>query len=58
MRDAVEVGLSRRSRSLAEALQPINEAIQASGMSEDQVTTLFEQELRAIRSERRASGAR
>jgi hypothetical protein len=55
VREAVEVGLAQRKRSLVEVLKPINEAIQASGMSDDEVTALFDRELQAHRTERRSS---
>jgi hypothetical protein len=58
VREAVEFGLAHRKQSLAEVLKPINDAIQASGMGEDEVTALFEQELQSHRSERRSSSAR
>ena len=57
VREALEVGLAHRKRSLADVLQPINDAIQASGMSEEDVTALFERELKAVRAERRSSSA-
>jgi len=57
VREAVECGLAHRQQSLAEVLKPINEAIQSSGISEDEITTLFEQELQAHRTERRSKSA-
>ena len=57
VREAIEVGLAQRKRSLSEALKPLNEAIQASGMNDDEVTALFERELQAHRTERRSSSA-
>lgn len=58
VREAVEVGLALRKQSLAEILKPINEAIQASGMKDEDVAALFDQELQASRAERRSSSAR
>jgi hypothetical protein len=55
--DAVEAGIGRRKRSLADVLKPINDAIQASGMSEEETTRLFQRELEAVRAERRARTA-
>jgi hypothetical protein len=55
VQEAIEVGLAKRKKSLVEVLAPINEAIRASGMSEKQVTELFERELKAHRSEKLSS---
>ncbi|MFO0969260.1 MAG: hypothetical protein U0793_27200 [Gemmataceae bacterium] len=55
VREAVESALARRKRTFAEILKPIHEAVEASGMSEGQVETLVDRELRALRAERRAA---
>jgi hypothetical protein len=52
--EAIEAKLARRKRTLADVLQPIHEAVEASGLSERAVETLLEQELKAHRSERHA----
>ena len=58
VREAVEQKLARRKRTIAEILKPIQDAVDASGMSEQDVDELLEGELRATRAERRASGQR
>ena len=58
VREAVEQKLARRKRTFAEILKPIHDAVDASGVSEQDVDELLEGELRATRSERRASGQR
>ena len=52
--EAVESKLARR-QTFAEVLKPIHEATAASGMSEDEATALFDQELKNVRSERRSA---
>jgi hypothetical protein len=58
VREAVEQKLARRKRTFAEILKPIHDAVDASGVSEQDVDELLEGELRATRAERRASGQR
>ena len=58
VREAVEQKLARRKRTFADILKPIQDAVDASGMSEQDVDELLESELRATRAERRASGQR
>ena len=58
VREAVEAKLARRKRTLTEVLKPIRDAIAASGMSETEANAFFEQELRALRAERRSGQAR
>ena len=53
--EAVDATLARRKQTFAEVLKPIHEAIEASGMSEEEVTSLFDSELKAVREERRSS---
>jgi hypothetical protein len=50
---AIEAKLENRKMTFAEAAQPICEAIEASGMSEQAVEAFFESELRAMRMEKR-----
>ncbi len=57
VREALEIGLTHRKRPLAEVLKPINDAMQASGLSEQAVNALFERELKAHRAERRSAKA-
>ena len=55
---AVEAQLARRKRTLADVLGPMHDAVEASGLGEDQVQKLLERELKAHRAERRPSQAR
>ena len=52
VREAVEEKLARRKRTFAEILKPIHDEVEASGMSEEEVTALLEKELNAVRLER------
>jgi hypothetical protein len=52
IREAVNARLARRKRSLADALEPIQDAIEASGMNAEEATAFLDGELRAMRSER------
>jgi hypothetical protein len=54
VKEAVEARLARRGSSLAETLKPLHDAVAASGLSEDEIDALLEQELKAQRAERRA----
>jgi uncharacterized protein YoaH (UPF0181 family) len=55
IREAVDAKLSRRKESLGKAFEAIQDAIEASGMSPDEATALLDDELRAMRAERRSS---
>ena len=57
VREAVESKLSRRKRTFAEILKPVHDDVDASGMSEDDVNTLLDTELKAVRTERRSTQA-
>jgi hypothetical protein len=58
VREAVEQKLARRTRTFAEILKPIQDAVDASGMSEQEVDELLEGELRATRAQRQSSRQR
>jgi predicted transcriptional regulator len=53
VREAVEQKLARRKRTFAEILKPSHDAVDASGMSEQDVDELLENELRTTRAEQR-----
>ncbi|MCI0680710.1 MAG: hypothetical protein L0Y71_01285 [Gemmataceae bacterium] len=53
-REAIESRLARRKRTFAEVLKPIHDAVEASGMTDEEVNALLEQELKAVRHERRS----
>lgn len=55
VREAVEAKLARRKQTFAEILKPVHDAVEASGMSEEEVNGLLEQELKAVRAERRSA---
>jgi hypothetical protein len=55
VREAVEAKLARRKQTFAEILKPIHEEVEASGMSEEEVNGLLENELKAVREERRSA---
>ena len=55
VREAVDAKLARRKQTFAEVLKPIHDAVEASGMSEEQVDALLDQELKAVRAERRSA---
>jgi hypothetical protein len=57
VREAVEAKLSRPKRTLAEVLNPIHDAVEASRFSESEVNALLEHELKARRTERRSGRA-
>lgn len=57
VREAVESKLARRKRTFAEILKPVHDAVEASGMSEDDVDALLRAELKAVRDERRSTQA-
>ena len=51
VREAVDSRLARRNLSFDEVLAPIHEAIEASGLSEEEVDALFDKELKNLRAE-------
>jgi hypothetical protein len=55
--EAIEAKLARRQPTLAEVLKPIHGAVKASGLSEAELESLFEEELKAHRAERHSSPA-
>jgi predicted transcriptional regulator len=52
VREAVETKLARRKQTFAEILKPVHDAIEASGMSEEEVESLVDKELKAVRAQR------
>jgi predicted transcriptional regulator len=54
IKEAIEAKLARRNRTLSEVFEPIDRAVEASGLCETEVEVLLEQELKAHRLERRA----
>jgi ribosomal protein L12E/L44/L45/RPP1/RPP2 len=57
VREAVEAKMSLSHVSLQEVIRPINEAIATSAMSAEEAEAFFEQELSAMRAERKSSQA-
>jgi hypothetical protein len=57
-REAVEAKMAISHVSMREVLRPINEAIAASGMTPEEAETFFEQELSAMRAERKSSSGK
>ncbi len=55
VREAVEQKLAGRKKTFAEILKPIHDAVEASGMTEQDVDEFLEGEVRAARAERQAS---
>jgi hypothetical protein len=55
VREAVETKLARRKQTFAEILKPIHDAIEESGTSEDEVESLIDKELKAVRKERHSA---
>jgi hypothetical protein len=53
--EAIEARLARRSRVFSEVLKPIHDAVRAGGLSDADVESLLDQELKAQRAERRSS---
>lgn len=53
--EAVEAKMALSHVSLQDVLRPINEAIAASGMSPKEAEAFFEQEVSAMRAERKTS---
>lgn len=58
VREAVEARLAFRQKTFAEVLKPIHDAVEASGMSEEAVEELIDQELQAVRAARRSDRAK
>jgi predicted DNA binding CopG/RHH family protein len=58
VREAIEAKLARRKRALADVVKPIHDAVTASGLSDAEVESLLEQELKAHRAERRSGAAK
>jgi len=58
VREAVDANSPVGSARSAEVLKPIHDAVEASGMSEDDVNDLIDTELKAVRAERRSSQAK
>ena len=58
VREAVEVKMALSHVSIQEVIRPINEAIAASGMSPQEAEAFFEQELAAMRAERKSSSGK
>ena len=57
VRDAVDARLARRKQTFAEVLKPIHDAVEASGLNEEEVNGLLDQALQDVRAERRSSQA-
>ena len=55
VREAVQTKLARRKQTFAEVLKPIHDAVDESGMSEEEVQTLLDKELKTVRKDRRSS---
>jgi len=53
--EAVETKLARRKQTFAEILKPVHDAIEASGMSDEDVDSLVDKELKVVRTERRSA---
>lgn len=56
--EAVEARMALSHVSLQDVLRPINEAIAASGMTPEEAEVFFEQELSAMRAERKSSSGK
>ena len=55
VKEAVEAKLARSGRTLREILEPIHKKVAESGVSEQELDDLFEQELAAVRAQRQES---
>jgi predicted transcriptional regulator len=55
VREAVQTKLARRKQTFAEVLKPIHDAVDESGMSEEEVHALLDKELKAVRKDHRSS---
>jgi hypothetical protein len=55
VREAVEAKMALSHVSIFEALKPVNDAIAESGMTPEEAEAFFEEELMAVRAERRSS---
>jgi hypothetical protein len=58
VREAVQMKLARRKQTFANVLKPIHDAVEQSGMSEEEAQTLVDKELEAVREERRSAQGR
>jgi hypothetical protein len=56
--EAVQSKLARRRQTFAQVLKPIHDAVEASGLREQDVDALIDSELKAVRAERRSPQAR
>ena len=56
--EAVEAKMALAHVSLRDVLRPVNEAIAASGLALEETEAFFEQELSAMRAERRSSSGK
>ena len=57
VRDAVDARLARRQQTFAAVLKPIHDAVEASGMNEEEVNGLLDKTLKQVRAERRSNQA-
>ena len=57
VRDAVDARLARHKLTFAEVLNPIHDAVEASGMTEEEATGLLDKALKNVRAERRSGQA-
>ena len=55
VREAVQTKLARRKQTFAEVLKPIHDAVDESGLSEEEVRSLLDKELKTVRNDRRSS---
>lgn len=55
VQEAVQTKLARRKQTFVEVLKPIHDAVDESGMSEEEVQALLDMELKAVRKDRRSS---
>ncbi len=52
VRDAVDARLARRKRTFAEVLKPIHDAVEASGITEEEAIGLLDKALKEVRGAR------
>jgi hypothetical protein len=55
VREAVQTKLARCKQTFAEVLKPIHDAVDESGLSEEEIQALLDKELKAVRNDRRSS---
>jgi hypothetical protein len=55
VREAVEWRLARRQQTFAQILKPIHDEVEASGLTQEEVETLVDEELKAVRATRRSA---